>query len=53
LGENALRLETITSEESSGLGETILRRGSSRAFAQEAIAAAELATIMAASSEHL
>jgi len=49
---NALQLETITSEESAGLGETILRRGSSRAFAQEAITAAELATIMAASSEH-
>jgi SagB-type dehydrogenase family enzyme len=49
---SALHLETITSEESAGLGETILRRGSSRAFAQEAITAAELATIMAASSEH-
>jgi SagB-type dehydrogenase family enzyme len=49
---NELRLETITSEESSGLGETILRRGSSRAFAQEAITEEELATIMAASSEH-
>ena len=49
---NALHLETITSEESAGLGETILRRGSSRAFAQEAITAEELATIMAASSEH-
>ena len=52
LGANALHLETITSEESAGLGETILRRGSSRAFAQQAITAAELATIMAASSEH-
>ena len=49
---NALQLETITSEESAGLGETILRRGSSRAFAQEAITAEELATIMAASSDH-
>src|SRR6204780_103940 len=49
---SALHLETITSEESAGLGETILRRGSSRAFAQEAISAAEIATIMAASSEH-
>jgi len=49
---NALHLETITSEESAGLGETILRRGSSRAFAQEAITAEELATIMAASSDH-
>jgi len=50
-GAEAIRLETIASEESAGLGETILRRGSSRAFAQEPIAAAELATIMAASSE--
>ena len=49
---SALHLETITSEESAGLGETILRRGSSRAFSQQAITAAELATIMAASSEH-
>ncbi len=49
---SALHLETITSEESAGLGETILRRGSSRAFAQEAITAEELTTIMAASSEH-
>ncbi len=48
----AIHLDTITSEESAGLGETILRRGSSRAFAQEAITAEELATIMAASSEH-
>ena len=49
---NVLHFETITSEESAGLGETILRRGSSRAFVQEAITAQELATIMAASSEH-
>src|SRR5271163_367715 len=47
-----LQIETITSEESAGLGETILRRGSTRAFAQQAITAQELATIMAASSEH-
>ncbi|MGD0289802.1 MAG: SagB/ThcOx family dehydrogenase [Candidatus Binataceae bacterium] len=32
-----------------GLGETILRRGSTRAFAREAITAEELATIMATS----
>jgi SagB-type dehydrogenase family enzyme len=51
-GADAIHLETIQSEESAGLGETILRRGSSRAFAQEPITAAELATIMAASSEH-
>ena len=49
---NALHIETITSEESAGLGETILRRGSSRSFAQEAITAQQLETIMAASSEH-
>jgi SagB-type dehydrogenase family enzyme len=49
---NAFQVETVASEESAGLGETILRRGSSRAFAQEAITAQELATIMAASSEH-
>ncbi len=47
-----LRFETIASEDSTGLGETIIRRGSSRAFAQDAIGAQELATIMAASSEH-
>ena len=35
---------------SAGLGETILRRGSSRIFAQTPIAAEELATILAASS---
>lgn len=35
-----------------GLGDTILRRGSTRVFAREAIDAAELATIMAASSGH-
>lgn len=35
-----------------GLGETILRRGSSRKFDQEAIAAAELAAILDNSSSH-
>ncbi len=35
-----------------GLGETILTRGSTRAFAHEAIGADELATIMAVSSIH-
>jgi SagB-type dehydrogenase family enzyme len=34
------------------LGETILRRGSTRVFAHKAITAEELATIMAASSRH-
>jgi SagB-type dehydrogenase family enzyme len=36
-----------------GLGETILRRGSTRAFAREEISADELATIMAASGASL
>ena len=49
---NELRFETVASEDSAELGETILRRGSSRAFAQDPITAEELATIMAASSEH-
>jgi len=49
---SALRFATIASEDSTALGETILRRGSSRAFAHDAIGAEELATIMAASSEH-
>jgi SagB-type dehydrogenase family enzyme len=35
-----------------GLGETILRRGSTRVFAHKPITAEELATIMAASSRH-
>jgi SagB-type dehydrogenase family enzyme len=35
-----------------GLGETILRRGSTRVFAHKPIRAEELATIMAASSRH-
>jgi SagB-type dehydrogenase family enzyme len=35
-----------------GLGETILRRGSTRVFAHKPITAEELATIMAASSSH-
>jgi SagB-type dehydrogenase family enzyme len=42
----------IGPEESAALGETILRRGSTREFAREAIAAEDLATIMAASSRH-
>ena len=47
-----LRIETILSEESLSLGETILRRGSTRAFTRDALPAVELATIMAASSKH-
>ncbi|HMD05597.1 MAG TPA: SagB/ThcOx family dehydrogenase [Candidatus Binatus sp.] len=47
-----LRFDSIEPEEATGLGQTILRRGSTRAFAQDAITAEELATVMAASSEH-
>jgi SagB-type dehydrogenase family enzyme len=47
-----LRFDLIEPEEATGLGETILWRGSTRAFAHDAITAEELATIMAASSEH-
>ena len=36
-----------------GLGDAILRRGSTRAFAHEAIGVDELATILSASSEHI
>lgn len=50
------RLETkpcpLGDEAGVGLGDTILRRGSTRVFAREAISAAELATIMTASSGH-
>jgi len=47
-----LRFNLIEPEEAASLGQTILRRGSTRAFARDAITAEELATIMAASSEH-
>jgi SagB-type dehydrogenase family enzyme len=47
-----LRFDLIEPEEAASLGQTILRRGSTRAFARDAITAEELATIMAASSEH-
>lgn len=47
-----LRFNLVRPEEVASLGQTILRRGSTRAFAREAITAEELATIMAASSEH-
>jgi SagB-type dehydrogenase family enzyme len=43
---------TIDASHSLGLGETILLRGSTRAFARAPITAAELAAIMAASSGH-
>jgi SagB-type dehydrogenase family enzyme len=47
-----LRFDLIEPEEATGLGETILRRGSTRAFAHDAITGEEIATILAASSAH-
>jgi SagB-type dehydrogenase family enzyme len=47
-----IRFDMIEPASGARLGETILRRGSTRVFAQEAIAADELATIMNASSGH-
>jgi SagB-type dehydrogenase family enzyme len=44
------RPETLDADAGMSLGETILRRGSTRAFAQRPIAAEELATILAVSS---
>ena len=45
-----IMLDRAADDEAKGLGETILRRGSTRAFAQEAIAAKELAAILATSN---
>ncbi|MGH7815248.1 MAG: SagB/ThcOx family dehydrogenase [Candidatus Binataceae bacterium] len=50
-GQNLLRFDPIPPRDAMGLGETILRRGSTRTFAQAPIPARELATIMAASSD--
>jgi SagB-type dehydrogenase family enzyme len=44
--------ELLGADAGARLGETILRRGSTRVFARTPIPAAELATIMAASSRH-
>ncbi len=46
-----LRFEAIDPADARTLGDTILRRGSSRAFALEAIGSDELATILSTSSE--
>jgi SagB-type dehydrogenase family enzyme len=51
-GGEVVRPATIAAEEAMGLGETILSRGSTRAFAREAIEGRELATILSASSRH-
>jgi len=50
--DSLLRFDLIEPAEAAGLGETILRRGSTRAFAHDAITAVELATVLAASSGH-
>jgi SagB-type dehydrogenase family enzyme len=47
-----LRFDPIEPAEARGLGDTILRRGSARVFALEAIGADELTTILSASSGH-
>ena len=47
-----LRFEVIDPADARVLGDTILRRGSSRAFALEAIGSDELATILSTSSGH-
>jgi SagB-type dehydrogenase family enzyme len=46
----AIRLEAMSDDTAIGLGETILRRGSTRIFARKPIAAEELAAIMATSN---
>ena len=48
----AAKPETLDAGAGMSLGETILRRGSTRAFAERPIAAGELATILAVSSRH-
>src|SRR6185437_240312 len=52
LSADALKPEPLDAGAGLSLGETILRRGSTRAFAHKAITAEELAAIMAASSRH-
>jgi SagB-type dehydrogenase family enzyme len=46
----ALTLDALDDDAAAGLGETILRRGSTRVFARKPIAAEELATIVATSN---
>ena len=46
----AITLPALSDDAAAGLGETILRRGSTRVFAREPIEAEELATIVAASN---
>ena len=49
---NLVKPQLLDASAGLSLGETILRRGSTRAFARKPITAEELATIMAASSHH-
>ena len=49
---NVVKLKSLDASAGLSLGETILRRGSTRVFARKPITAEELATIMAASSRH-
>ncbi len=51
-GGEPIRIEAIEPADARGLGETILRRGSARTFAHEAIGADELMTILSTSSGH-
>jgi SagB-type dehydrogenase family enzyme len=46
----AITLDALDDDAAAGLGETILRRGSTRVFARKPIAAEELATILGTSS---
>lgn len=46
----AITLDTMDDDAAAGLGETILRRGSTRVFARKPIAAEELATILRTSN---
>src|SRR6185437_693184 len=50
--ENSVKTQPLNAGAGLSLGETILRRGSTRVFAHKPIAAEELAAIMAASSRH-
>jgi SagB-type dehydrogenase family enzyme len=49
---NAVKPKLLDASAGLSLGETILRRGSTRAFAHKPITAEELATVMAVSSRH-
>lgn len=52
VAEKVVRPEPMEADAGAGLGETILRRGSTRVFARAPLTGEELATIMAASSRH-